>query len=294
MRRSTDTPPGMFMRIVRFAPVRMGLFYVVLTYLYLSCFFLRATYAQGPLKGLVASFVAGAIMLMVYAFLVQSVEERPVEELAVRPMARELGLGLLLGLGLYTGCVLILTALGNYRIDGQRDGLILLAGMATPLATGVYEELWFRGVVFRLTQEWFGTWVAVAISSLIFGFVHWDAEGATLQGLLSISLWAGPLLCATYVLTGRLWLGIGLHAAWNYTQGSVYSGSVSGNAAPNGFFKSTLQGSDWLTGGSFGMEASVVALAVCATTGVCMLMLAMRRGRIQPSFWKRMAAVRPA
>lgn len=284
---STDTPPGIVMHVLRFAPVRMGLFYVVLTYLYLSCFFLRATYAQGPLKGLVASVVAGAIMLMVYAFLVQRLEGRPVKELAVRPIAGELGLGLLLGLGLYTLCVLILMGLGNYRIDGHRDWLILLAGMATPLATGVYEELWFRGVVFRLTQEWFGTWVAVVISSLIFGFVHWDAAGATLQGLLSISLWAGLLLCATYVLTGRLWLGIGLHAAWNYTQGSVYSGSVSGNEAPDGFFKSTLQGSEWLTGGSFGMEASVVAFLVCGTMGVLMMVKAVRLGRIVPLPWKR-------
>lgn len=293
MDRSTDVPSGIVMRTVRFAPVRMGLFYLVLTYLYLSCFFLRATYAQGPLKGVVASLVAGATMLMVYAFLVQRIEDRPVEELAVPPMARELGLGLLLGFGLYTLCVLILMVLGNDRVDGHRDWLILLAGVATPLATGVYEEHWFRGVVFRMTQAWFGTWLAVAISSLIFGFVHWDAAGATLNGLLSISLWAGPLLCATYVLTGRLWLGIGLHAAWNYTQGSVYSGSVSGNAAPDGFFRSTLQGSEWLTGGSFGMEASVVTLLVCATTGVYMLVLATRRGRIQPPFWKRMARTRP-
>jgi membrane protease YdiL (CAAX protease family) len=287
MNPSTDTPPGIVMRVLHFVPVRMGLFYVALTYLYLSCFFFRGTYAQGPLKGLVASLVAGAIMLMVYAFLVQRVEGRPVNELAPRPMAGELGLGLLAGFGLYTLCVLILMGLGNYRIDGHRDWLILLAGMATPLATGVFEELWFRGVIFRLTQEWFGTWLAVVISSLIFGFVHWDSAGATLQGLVSISLWAGLLLCATYVLTGRLWLGIGLHSAWNYTQGSVYSGSVSGNEAPDGFFMSTLQGSGWLTGGSFGMEASLVAFLVCGTAGVLMMAKAARRGLIVPPPWKR-------
>jgi hypothetical protein len=285
--QQADAPPASLMRILHFVPVRMGLIYVVLTFLYLSSYFLRQTYAQGPLKGLVACVVACAIMLMVYAFLVQRIEGRPVKELAVRPMAGELGLGLLLGLGLYTLCVLILMALGNYRIDGHRDGLILFAGLATPLATAVYEELWFRGVLFRLTQGWFGTWLAVAISSLIFGFMHWDAAGATLQGLVSISLWAGLLFCAIYVLTGRLWLGIGFHAAWNYTQGSVYSGSVSGNAAPDGFFESTLQGSEWLTGGSFGMEASVVAAAVCGTAGVLMMAKAVQRGRIVPPPWKR-------
>jgi membrane protease YdiL (CAAX protease family) len=178
-------------------------------------------------------------------------------------------------------------ALGNYRVDGLRDWHILLTGLATALATGVFEELLFRGGVFRLTQEWFGSWVALIVSSLVLGFVNWGAEGATLQGRASISIWAGLLLSATYLLTGRLWLGIGLHAAWNYTQGTVYSGIVSGNAPPEGFVKSTLQGSEWFTGGSFGVEASIVALGVCGTAGVLMLVRAVRLGRLVPPPWKR-------
>jgi hypothetical protein len=108
-----------------------------------------------------------------------------------------------------------------------------------------------------------------------------------MQGIISISLWAGTLLAACYLLTRRLWLGIGLHAAWNYTQGSVYSGVVSGNAPPEGFFKSSLQGPDWLTGGSFGVEASVVAFLICASVGVWMLVAAKRRGHIIAPPWKR-------
>jgi hypothetical protein len=287
MNAATDTPPGTLMRILHFAPTRMALLWLLLTYLYLSCYFFRATFAQGTLKGIAATVVAGAVMLIVYAGVVYFIERRPVSELALRPMARELGMGLLLGFSLYSACVLILMALGNYRIDGLHPWHVLLTGLATALATGVFEELWFRGVVFRLAQEWFGTWAALVVSSLVFGFVHWDAEGATLQGLVSISLWAGLLLSATYLLTGRLWLGIGLHAAWNYTQGTVYSGSVSGNAPPEGLVISKLQGSEWLTGGAFGVEASVVAAAVCGSVGVLMLWKAVRLGCIVPPPWQR-------
>jgi len=84
-------------------------------------------------------------------------------------------------------------------------------------------------------------------------------------------------------------LGIGLHAAWNYTQGSVYSGIVSGNAPANGYFKSTLEGPDWLTGGSFGVEASVVAFLICASVGIWILIAAKRRGHIIAPAWKRSA-----
>jgi membrane protease YdiL (CAAX protease family) len=287
MNTATDMPPGILLRILNFAPTRMALLWVLLTYLYLSCFFFRASYTHGPLQSLAATVVAGAVMLIVYASLVVFIERRTASELALRPMAREIGLGLLLGFGLYSVCVAILMALGNYRIDGVHEWHILLTGLATALATGIYEELWFRGVVFRLAQEWFGSWAALLVSSLVFGIVHWDAPGATLQGLASISLWAGLLLSATYLFTGRLWLGIGLHAAWNYTQGTVYSGIVSGNAPPEGFVISTLQGSEWLTGGAFGVEASLVAAAVCGTVGLLMLHQAMRLGRIVPPRWQR-------
>ena len=144
-----------------------------------------------------------------------------------------------------------------------------------------------RVELFRLAQQWFGTWLALVLSSLIFGFVHWDAEGASLQGLVSISLWAGALLAGCYLLTRRMWLGIGLHASWNYTQGSVYSGIVSGNGPSNGYLKSSLDGPEWLTGGNFGVEASVVALVVCASVAVWMLVAAKRRGNIQPPPWTR-------
>jgi membrane protease YdiL (CAAX protease family) len=282
-----DSKPSLWLRMLHFAPTRMALLWVTLTYLYLSGFFFRTSFTHGPLQALAATVMAGAMMLIVYAGLVVYIERRTVSELALPPMARELGLGLLLGFGLYTVCVLILMGLGNYRVVGLRDGHILLTGMATALATGVFEELLFRGGVFRLAEEWFGSWAALVISSLVFGFVHLNNEEATLQGVVSISIWAGILLAATYLLTRRLWLGIGLHAAWNYTQGTVYSGVVSGNAPPEGFVQSTVQGSVWLTGGSFGVEASVVAVAVCSAVGVLMLVKAVRRGHMVSPPWKR-------
>lgn len=89
------------------------------------------------------------------------------------------------------------------------------------------------------------------------------------------------------MLTGRLWLSIGFHVAWNYTQSAIFSGVVSGNEASQGLIRSTIKGPDFLTGGSFGVESSVLALLVCTTTGVVMLVMATRRGKIVPPIWKR-------
>lgn len=285
---TTAREGGWLLGLARFPLVFLALLYAVLSYLYLAGYFFRASFTQGPIQGLAASAMSCATMLVAYAVLVHVLERRDARELATAPMARELGAGLLLGFGLYSICILVLVGLGVYRVDGFSAWTVLLPGLAAPLATGVFEELVFRGGVFRVAEKWFGTWIALAISSVVFGVVHLENDAATMRGILSISTWAGVLLAATYVLTRRLWLGIGLHAAWNYTQGTVYSGIVSGNRAPTpGLVKSSMQGPDWLTGGTFGVEASVVALVVCTTVGVAMLVLASRRGTLVAPFRNR-------
>ena len=283
----TDSKPSLLQRLLHFAPVRFGLLYVILSYLYLAGYFYRQDVAKGAWEGLWATILSGIAMLGMYGLVVHFCERRQVTELALKPAPRELGLGLLMGFGLYTLCMVVLMLTGNYRIQGVHDWHVLISGLSIAVATGVFEELLFRAGVFRLAEEWFGTWWALAVSSVVFGFIHMDNEAANLQGVLSISIWAGALLVGCYLLTRRMWLGIGLHAAWNYTQGSVYSGIVSGNAPPNGFFKSTLQGPDWLTGGSFGVEGSAVPFVLCGSVAIWIIVAAKRRGHILPPPWKR-------
>ncbi|MDH4439009.1 MAG: CPBP family intramembrane metalloprotease, partial [Rhizobium sp.] len=98
---------------------------------------------------------------------------------------------------------------------------------------------------------------------------------------------AGLLLAAVYLLTRRLWLSIGAHMAWNFTQSGIFSGSVSGAFEQPGLIRAVIEGPQVLTGGMFGMEASVVALVVCTATGLLILRIAVRRGHIVAPMWKR-------
>jgi membrane protease YdiL (CAAX protease family) len=289
MHMSAATAPTPLQRALHFAPVRLWFLYVILSYLYLAGYFYRQDFAKGIWPGLWATTLSGIAMLGMYAIVVHFCERRQVTELALRPAARELGLGLLMGFGLYTLCMLVLMLTGNYSIHGVNAWPVLVSGMSIALATAVFEELLFRAGVFRLAEEWFGTWIALVISSLVFGYTHLGNEAGSVQGVVSISVWAGALLVGCYLLTRRVWLGIGLHAAWNYTQGSVYSGIVSGNGPSNGFFKSSLEGPDWLTGGSFGAEASVVPLLLCGAVAIWLLVAAKRRGHILAPPWRRKA-----
>jgi len=92
------------------------------------------------------------------------------------------------------------------------------------------------------------------------------------------------MLAAAYMLTRRLWLCIGIHFAWNFTQGGIFSAAVSGGAA-RGLLQAKLVGAQWLTGGAFGVEASAVAVVVCTSMGIVLVIAALRRGNVIQPFW---------
>jgi membrane protease YdiL (CAAX protease family) len=225
----------------------------------------------------------------VYVGFARFVERRRVEELSLPGMGRELGLGLAVGAGLYAACVLVLMVLGIYRIEGLNPWTFLLPALAMALSSGVFEELLFRGVVHRSVEEVCGSWVALVVSSLVFGFVHLLNPAGTVTGALFISVEAGLLLAAAYMVTGRLWMSIGFHMAWNYTQSAIFSGIVSGGDTDPGLIRATVEGPAALTGGSFGLESSLVALVLCTATGLVLLAVAIRRGRLVPPAWRRPA-----
>ena len=201
-------------------------------------------------------------------------------------MGRELGLGLISGAALYTLCVVILMLLGIYRIEGINPPSLMLPSDAMALSSGVFEELLHRGTIFRNVEALAGSWIALLVSALIFGLVHLGNPDSNIMRAIAIAIEAVLLLGALYLVTRRLWLSIGAHIAWNFTQGGIFSGSVSGAFEQPGLFKAVIEGPQLLTGGKFGMEASLVALAVCSVTGLLVLRMAMRRVHMLPPMWK--------
>jgi membrane protease YdiL (CAAX protease family) len=284
---SRCAPPGIVRRILRSPLARM----LVLGFILLMMMGLntdvQTSYAGDASKSIqhiAALAIAGFAVYLAYA---RFVEQRAVSELALKGMGRELGIGLAVGTGLYSVCVLILLAMGVYRIEGLNPLGFLLPGIAMALSSAVFEELLFRGVIHRSVEIWFGSWAALVVSSLVFGLVHLMNPQGTLEGALFIAVEAGILLAGAYMLTGRLWMSMGFHFSWNYTQSAIFSGIVSGNDASQGLIRSTVKGPEILTGGNFGVESSILALILCTTTGIVMVVMAVKRGNIVPPIWKR-------
>jgi membrane protease YdiL (CAAX protease family) len=278
----------LWLRVLQFPLVRLILLGPLLFLMMgISNGFWGQTFADSPLIGIAMAALMAALGFAVYIAFVKFIERRPVSELALPMMGRELGLGMLFGAGLYTLCVLVLMVLGVYRIEGMNPLAMLLPSVAMALSSGVFEELLHRGTIFRNVEELLGSWITLLASALFFGFRHLSNADGNIIGALAITIEAGLLLAAAYMLTRRLWLSIGFHIAWNFTQGGIFSGAVSGAFEQPGLFKAVIEGPELLTGGKFGMEATIVALLIGATAGLVMLVMAVRRGNIVPPFWRR-------
>lgn len=228
-----------------------------------------------------AALVVAAVVIAAYSLCRRKLEGHVGEgEFAPRGAPLELAGGLLLGFAVFSAIVGVVALLGGFEITDRRFPGHLWSILAMAITSGVIEETLFRGIAFRHLEAMFGSAAALVATSAFFGLAHITNPNATWFAAFAIALEAGVLLGAAFMLTRRLWLAVGLHAGWNFTQGWVYSIPVSGGEAPLGLFASRRIGPDWLTGGDFGLEASVVALIIAALAGFALLALAIRRGRM--------------
>ena len=219
------------------------------------------------------------LLYLAYAGLVRWGERRPASELAPAALPGDLATGLAIGAGMFTLVFASLRLAGVYEMvpgvwsDWPHDMLLMTA-------VGFSEEMVARAIIFRLLMRAFGTWPALIVSSLLFGGAHLGNPNATWLGAAAIAIEAGTMLAGFYLLTGRLWMSVGVHIAWNFMQGPVFGARVSGHPEVGSLFVSTpIAGvPDWVNGGVFGPEASLAAMAVGLGVFVVTYRGARRRG----------------
>ncbi|MEE8724450.1 MAG: CPBP family intramembrane glutamic endopeptidase [Bifidobacterium crudilactis] len=182
----------------------------------------------------------------------------------------------------------ILALVGGYRIISVNTSYSPWLDLLTlGLTAGIAEELMMRGMVLRLLEEWLGSWVAIAISAALFGFMHLGNQDGTLWGATAIAIEAGLLFGAIYIVTRSLWWCIGLHMMWNITQGPVFGSIVSGNGEQQSWLVSRWSGPEILTGGQFGLEASIVPVILLGAVALALLVYAHSRRLIIKPSWRR-------
>ncbi|MFH8449302.1 lysostaphin resistance A-like protein [Streptomyces fungicidicus] len=231
---------------------------------------------------LVLGVLVSVLALLVYRWVVGRTEHRPVTELDPDGAGPALGRGTLIGVVMFGMVVTNLATSGNYEVHGLGSvgGMAGLLGFMA--AAAVTEEVLYRGVLFRIAEEYLGTWIALVLTALLFGLSHLLNAHATLWGAFAIAIEAGGMLAAAYAATRNLWVPIGVHFGWNFAAGGIFGTEVSGNDTEQGLLDATTSGNEWLTGGDFGPEGSVYSVLFGALLTLAFLWLAHRRGRLVP------------
>lgn len=230
----------------------------------------------------VAAAIAG-YLVVVYGMEHRS---RPLEFRLVR--WKGLIVGGLIGFAAIALCVGVLALTGNYRVSGfatRYNPWIDIISMG--ICAGIAEEIIMRGMLLRLVEEWLGSWGALAVSALVFGLMHIANQDGSLWGGLAIAIEDGILAAALYFVTRSLWVCIGEHAMWNIAEGPIFGSIVSGNGKQDSWLVAQWSGPDIITGGSFGLEASIVPVILMGVAGIALMVYAQRKGMLVRPAWVR-------
>jgi len=200
---------------------------------------------------------------------IQLLRRKPITEVTGTPnlgALLQLATGLALGFLLMAIPAAVLWFAGWVRFDmNPLDVEALGAAVALMAGVAIAEELLFRGVLFQRLIAGVGLWPAQIAVGLLFVLTHMGnpgMQGATLV-LAGVNIFLASLLFGqAFVRTRGLALPVGLHFMANVTQGVLFGFGVSGNAEPGLLRPEFRVEADWLTGGAFGLEASIVGLLI--------------------------------
>jgi membrane protease YdiL (CAAX protease family) len=270
-------------------PIGLRLLFLLVVFAVADAVFapLASLAAKNPVTGLLVGLLIAAVAVFGYARLVGWLEQRRVLEVQTATLRRQLARGVGLGIGLFAVTILLIFICNGYRVHGWGSFGDMIATFGLMAGVATVEELLFRGVLLRIVEEWAGTVIALAISSVLFGALHLINPGATVWGALAIAAEAGLLLGAAYVATRNLWLPIGLHLGWNFAESGIFGSTVSGSdGTVGGLLHGVAHGPAIISGGVFGPEASILSVLVCTIAGVLLLRKAHKQGLIVKAPWR--------
>ena len=227
------------------------------------------------IKGIFVSILAIGSYWLFY----RKYENRAITELSANGIGRKLFAGILTGSGLQSLTILVIYLYGGFKVIAVNPVSTLIIPFTVALTVAVIEEILLRGIVFRITDEKWGSTIALITSGLIFAGLHVVNPHVTVVSVLCITM-VGVLLGAAYMYYRNLWMPIAIHFAWNFTQNGIFGAITSGNEKTSSLLTTQITGPEILTGGQFGPEASIQAVLVCLIAAIIIIMLLNKQNKI--------------
>ncbi len=230
-----------------------------------------------PLAQLCLEFVSALSIVFAAFLLTVLIDKRSFVSLGFEPthFFRDITLGILIGLSWLaaSGCILWFC---GWVLPQQSNpislSMLTMGGVALFLNV-VTQEMLVRSYIFQTIRTHFSVTAAVILSSLLFVLFHAGAiKGSWLAALNVFE--AGILFGVAYAVSKNLWLPIGIHFAWNFALGPLLGLSLSGqNPFRVNWQFIKLDGPSIFTGGTFGLEGSIIVTATTVIVIISVLWL---------------------
>jgi uncharacterized protein len=247
---------------------------------------LLSTSTQKRLIKPIVHILIAFIVIFAYKLYFKYIEKKEFTEFEFTGASKNIVKGFLFTLVLALFIIAILFFAGNLIVRNGEGWILIPISFSIALISSVGEEILFRGLLFRLTEEKLGSIIAIIFSSLLFGFAHLVNDESTFFSSLAIGLEAGLLLSAVYILTRKLWLNISIHFTWNFFNG-IMGFHYLDNKGDNGFFNTELSGNIFLTGGITGIESSMIIVIIGLVLGIYFIKIAYRDNKIIKPYWEK-------
>ena len=224
-------------------------------------------------------------ILLLFIVWVKVIEKNSLSSLGFvkRNWLKYLGWGILLSL-LQMGMIALVYqvgGIGTFELNelSLEPILFILGLFPFWLLQGGTEEVATRGWLLTRIAARTNLPLAIVISSSLFGILHMGNAGVTFLSVLNIIL-DGVLAGLLFIYTDSIWLVVAQHGTWNYVQGNLLGFQVSGTGADASIFSFTMgSGPDWLTGGAFGAEGSIITTLVLLLSVLIVYLLGERNER---------------
>jgi len=224
-------------------------------------------------------------VFVVYSLVFRLYERRKITELSGKHLIPETLMGFLVGFLSISFVLLILFIIGHFQILATYSATMLLLPLSAITLFALIEEILFRGILYRITEDSLGSLIALILTSIPFGVFHILNKYVNIYSIVCATL-LGLLMGILYTLTKRLWLPISAHVGWNFAQ-VVFISNVSSITDYTGLFESRLEGSPLLIGGKFGIEDSLITIVLLGVLCAQFFIMIWKKGRLEKPFWKK-------
>ena len=192
--------------------------------------------------------------------------------------------GLLLGFITNFFCILIALLHGDVKFyfDASVSQIVIfIFAFVSTFIQSSSEEMWCRGFMYERLNERYPLWVAILVNGVFFGLLHAGNPSVTVLSIVGICV-TGISYSLLRWYTGNIWIAMGIHTGWNFTQNFIFGLPNSGLVSSLSIFHlDAVNGvSNIFYDYGFGVEGAYPAVFIDALLGVICVLLAKRNGRL--------------